>query len=75
MAFAFNGDVTGRPQADIPSVTIWSQDYFHQMDQLRVCTQLVHDQALAVDPAIAIVGPFVPADAAGTDVRRVRWCA
>jgi hypothetical protein len=55
MAFAFKGGVTG-PQADIPSVLIWSQDYFHQTNQLRVCTQLVvhDDHALAAaDPAIA----------------------
>jgi hypothetical protein len=71
MAFAFKGYITG-PQADIPSV-IWSPNYFHQTNQLRVCTQLVHDQALATDP-IAIVGPFVPADA-GTDIRRIRRCA
>jgi hypothetical protein len=59
MAFAFlKGDVTGPQAADIPSV-FWSKDYFHQMNQLRVCTQL----ALAADPAIAIVEPFVPADA------------
>jgi hypothetical protein len=68
--FAFKGDHVAGPQADIPSV-IWSQEYFHQTNQLRVCTQVVHDQALAADPAIAIVGPFAPADA-GTDVRRVR---
>jgi hypothetical protein len=30
------------------------------MNQLRFCAQLVHDQqALAADPAIAIVGPFI----------------
>jgi hypothetical protein len=72
MAFAFKGDING-PQADIPSV-IWSQSYFHQTNQLRVCTQLVHDQALAADPAVAIVGPFAAADA-GTEVRRLRRCA
>jgi hypothetical protein len=72
MAFAFKGDVTG-PQVDISSV-IWSQDYFHWTNQLRVCTQLVHDQALAADPTVAIVGPFVATDA-GTDVRRIRRCA
>jgi hypothetical protein len=64
MAFAFKEDVTG-PQAFFS--VIWSQDYFHQTNQLRVCTQFA-------DPAIAIVGPFVPADA-GTDVRRIHRCA
>jgi hypothetical protein len=64
MTFAFKGGVTG-PQSDITSGVIWSQDYFHQMPQLRVCTQLVHDQAIAVDPA---VGPFAPADAGKRNV-------
>ena len=47
---------------------------FNQTNQLRVCTQLVHDQALAADPAVAIIGPFAAADA-GTEVRRLRRCA
>jgi hypothetical protein len=73
MAFAFKGDVNG-PQADIPSV-IWSQDYFRRTNQLRVCTQLVHDQALAADPTVTIVGPFDANEDAGTEVRRIRRCA
>jgi hypothetical protein len=72
MAIAFKGDVSG-PHADILSV-IWSRSYCNQTNQLRVCTQLVHDQALAVDPSIATIGPFHAADA-GTEVRRLRQCA
>ena len=51
------GDVHG-PQSDITMV-IWQQEYFNRTPQLRVCTQLVHDQVLAADEALQLVGHAV----------------
>ena len=67
MAFAFKGDVSG--WETITNI-IWQTNYFNQSNQLWVATQQVHNQALAADPNLTMIGPYVTADA-GTKVCHV----
>jgi hypothetical protein len=69
-AFAFVGDVVP-PHSDITSV-IWTQNYFHRTAQMRVQHHDIFTQELLGDPDVALFGPFAAADAATTDVHRVR---
>jgi len=72
-AFAFVGDVVP-PHADITSV-VWTQNYFFRTAAMRVQHQDTFIQALAAEPDADLVGPFGAADAATTDVHRVRIAA
>jgi len=67
MAFGFKGDISGR---ETITTVVWQTNYFNQSNQLWVATQAIHDQALAADPNVGMVGPYNPANA-GTEVHRV----
>jgi hypothetical protein len=71
--FAYVGDVIP-PHADIVTV-VWQQNLFHRTGAMRVQHLDVFNQALAADPDAVTFGPFGAADAATTDVHRVRTAA